>query len=285
MKRILFFLLLLFTGACNLFHHEAYKKIGPDLYFRLIRLGEKGRDAALGDYITVDLLYATADDSTFFHGTRKFLLEDSPYPGAINKVFLRLSKGDSASVFLSASRFFRNTLKRDLPGFIGEDDEMRVDIHLIDIQTPEDFNQEKRMFLSWAEELNSSEATLIRKFLLKEKLDIQPTKEGYYFVSLKEGKGKRVEKGRHIYIQYEGRFLNGKYFDSTLKRNDPLDFIYGSEYIVLRGIDDALGKMREGGKALVILPSDEAFGPEGSAGGIVPPWTALVYELEVLKVD
>ncbi len=221
----------------------------------------------------------------FFQGTRKFLLTESPHRGAVNEAFLRLSTGDSASVFLPASRFFSNTLKRDLPGFLDEDEEVRVDMKLLNVQTAQEFEQEKMLFLAWARELHDTEATLIRKFLTEEKLDIQPEKEGFYFVRLKEGRGMRVEKGRHIFIHYEGRFLNGKYFDSTVQRNEPLDFIYGSEDIVLKGIDEALGRMREGEKALLILPSDEAFGPEGSIGGIVPPSTALIYELEVLKVE
>ena len=238
-----------------------------------------------GDYVTLELVYTTQKDSVFFRGTRKFRLGKSPYPGAVNEAFFRLSKGDSASVILPAKGFFRNTLKRDLPAFTKEEEEIKVDMKLLDLQTSAEFEQEKKMFLAWAEELHSSETMLIRKFLEKEKLDIEPNENGYYFLRLKEGLGRKVEKGRHIFVQYEGRFLNGKYFDSTIKRHEPVDFIYGSEYIVIRGIDDALGKMREGEKALVILPSDQAFGPEGSAGGIVPPWTALIYEVEVLKVE
>ncbi len=285
MKRFHVILLFFLLPACNFFHHQAYRKIGPGLYFRLTTLGEPGPKAKSGDYITVSLLYATQEDSVFFHGTRKFLLEGSPYPGAVNEVFQRLSVGDSASAFISAAGFFRNTLKRELPAFLGEKDEIRVDVRLLDVQTKEDFEKEKMMFLTWAADLQSSEAELIRKFLKREKLDLNMNDEGYYFMTIKEGYGKAVAKGRHIYIQYEGRFLDGQYFDSTLHGGEPVDFIYGSELIVLDGIDKALGRMREGEKALVILPSDKAFGPEGSGGGIVPPWTALIYEVEILKVE
>ncbi len=284
-KKNVFLLVLLFAGACNLFSHKAYKKIAPGLFFRLVGLGENGLRANTGDYITVDLSYATAGDSVFFHGTRKFMLGESPYPGAINEAFLRLSKGDSASVFLNADGFFEKTLKRDIPPFIGKDEEVRVDMRLLGIQTGEAFDREKKMFLAWAEELNYPEAELIRRFLKEENLDIRPTTRGSYYFRMREGYGDRVRRGRHITIQYEGRFLNGKYFDSTKKRNEPLDFIYGDEFMVIKGIDEALEGMREGEKALLVLPSDQAFGPGGSAGGIVPPWTALVYEVEVLKVE
>jgi len=54
---------------------------------------------------------------------------------------------------------------------------------------------------------------------------------------------------------------------------------------LIDGLDEALGRMYEGEKALVILPSELAFGSFGSAGGIIPPYTTLIYELEVLKVE
>jgi FKBP-type peptidyl-prolyl cis-trans isomerase FkpA len=283
MKKIHIFFLIFMLTACS--RYPGYKKIGPDLYFRLVTFGENGRKAIPGDYITVDLRYATAGDSVFFRGIRKILLHRSPYPGAINDAFLRLSVNDSATIFLSALNFFSGTLNRDLPLFLDEKDDMRIDMRLLEVQTEKEFEQEKQKFLAWAEELNATEAKLIKKFINQQHLDVQQTSDGYYFMKLNEGYGRQVERGRHVTVQYEGRFLNGKYFDSTIKRNEAVDFIYGSEMILLPGLEKALGKMKEGEKALIILPSDLAFGASGSYGGIVPPWTALIYELEVLKVE
>ena len=283
MRKIFIFSLLLVLTACR--PYKGYQKIGQDMYFRLISFGENTRKAMPGDYITVQLRYATTEDSVFFNGHRKILLQQNSNINLINDAFLRLSEGDSASVILPAGSFFSETLKRELPSFLQEDAYIRIDIRLTDVQTGQEFEQEKQRFLAWAEELNATEATLIRKFINREHLDIRENEDGYYFLELKQGHGMPVERGRHVYVQYEGRFLNGTYFDSTVRRNEPLDFIFGSEMIVLPGMEKALARMKEGERALIILPSGLAFGATGSIGGIVPPWTALVYELEVLKVE
>jgi FKBP-type peptidyl-prolyl cis-trans isomerase len=52
---------------------------------------------------------------------------------------------------------------------------------------------------------------------------------------------------------------------------------------VIGGLEEAIGRMREGEKALIILPSELAWGEKGSSTGIIPPFTSVIYELELLK--
>jgi FKBP-type peptidyl-prolyl cis-trans isomerase FkpA len=85
-------------------------------------------------------------------------------------------------------------------------------------------------------------------------------------------------------VHYEGRFLNGKFFDSTRQRNDPFQFVYGQQWQVVKGMEEAIGMMHEGEKALFIMPSGLAFGQTGSSTGIVPPFTSLIFEVELLLV-
>ena len=86
-------------------------------------------------------------------------------------------------------------------------------------------------------------------------------------------------------VNYEGRFLNGKFFDSTVRRKQPFQFVYGTEWQVVEGLEEAIGMMKEGEKSLFILPSNLAFGTEGSSTGIVPPFTSLIFEVELLAIN
>ena len=52
---------------------------------------------------------------------------------------------------------------------------------------------------------------------------------------------------------------------------------------MIAGLEDAIGRMREGQRALVILPSYLAWGEKGSSTGIIPPFTTVIYEVELLK--
>ena len=85
-------------------------------------------------------------------------------------------------------------------------------------------------------------------------------------------------------IHYEGKFLNGKFFDSSVKRNQPFEFVYGTECQLIQGLYKNIGNMCEGEKDLVIIPSELAFGSNGSSTGLIPPYTSLLFEVEIMKI-
>ena len=160
---------------------------------------------------------------------------------------------------------------------------MKIDIRMDDIRTEDQYRRDKEEFLKWIEDFGEYEKLVLHNFIEKEKIEVEPTESGMYFISLVNGSGKPVEYGDIVTVNYEGRFLNGRFFDSTVKRNQPFEFVYGTELQVIPGLEDAIGRMREGQRALVILPSDLAWGEKGSSTGIVPPFTTVIYEVELLK--
>ena len=195
-----------------------------------------------------------------------------------------MSEGDSARLKVSTGAFFIETLKTPVPEYLTDQEKIIIDLKILDIQKEKDFNIEKNLFLSWVKEFHLSEEERISNFLNNENIKPEPEESGIYYISLEKGQGQKVQKGKRIKIHYQGRFLNGYFVDDTYKRDAPLDFVFGTEFYIIDGMEEALKKMREGDKALVIIPSELAFGAMGSAGGIIPPFTTMIYELEVLKV-
>jgi FKBP-type peptidyl-prolyl cis-trans isomerase len=161
---------------------------------------------------------------------------------------------------------------------------MKITIDMIEIQTETEYKKEKEAFLNWIEDFGDYEKVILRQFIEEEKLPVELMASGIYFINLVPGTGKKIEPGDTITINYEGRFLNGKFFDSTVKRSQPFQFVYGTEWQVVKGLEEAIGMMKEGEKSLVILPSDLAFGSEGSSTGMIPPFTSLIFEVEILEV-
>jgi FKBP-type peptidyl-prolyl cis-trans isomerase FkpA len=284
MKNFILILLALLFFSCQFSRFPGYRKLDDSLYYRMIKLGDSNRKILSGDYLTLDLSYKTLRDSLFFHGVRKFHLQ-SDEQALFNKAMLKFSEGDSGILILSVSNFFNATLKRGIPAFLKDDDYIKLSFSVREIQSESDFEKEKRLFLKWFSEFESSENIKIENYLNNRHLDINPTYSGLYFMTLKEGQGEKVKAGKHVFVHYEGRFLNGKFLESTQERQEPIDYIYGQELFVVEGMDQAIGMMREGQKALIILPSDLAFGASGAGNGIVPPFSTLIYELEILKVE
>lgn len=280
---VVFSLFLLLLPSCS--KYPGFKKLTPELYYSLIQFGETQKSTGPGDYITVNLQYRTMHDSLFFSGKRKIRLNTPVDNASIDHCFLKLREGDCAVFLIPAEKFFNSTLKRSLPDFLRSGDLMKMNVRLTEIQTEKEFQKEKELFIMWSSELSEFENKILRQFLKAEMSDASLMPEGFYLLTLKEGSGKKPVKGDHIWVHYEGKFLNGKFFDGTYRSKEPIDFIYGSQFVLISGLDQALGYMSEGEKAIVILPSGLAFGERGDEFGLIPPYTSLIYTLELIKIE
>lgn len=265
--------------------YPGYSKTKTQIYYKLHSIGEEIKYPKPTDYITVSFTYKTITDSVFFSGHRTFQLTLPDFPGSIDECFMMLSPGDSATFIINADSLFKRTLETTLPSFIQPGSAMKVDIKMHDIRTMAEYERDKAEFLKWIEDFGEYEKMVLSRYLTERKIrNIDSLQEGLYMLTTRKGNGQKIEKGNIVTIHYEGRFLDGKIFDSTRKRNMPLEFVYGSEWQVIKGIENALAYMEELQKAIIILPSEQAWGSKGSSTGIIPPFSTLVFELEVVKV-
>lgn len=105
------------------------------------------------------------------------------------------------------------------------------------------------------------------------------TASGLRYVVEKEGEGTdKPVPGQMISCHYKGTFINGEEFDSSYKRGEPLSFQIGQ---VIEGWNEAMQDMKKGEKRTLLIPSYLAYGERG-AGGVIPPNTPLVFEVELL---
>ena len=285
-KKILFLLLSSLTIlSCNYFsEYPGYTKTNTGIYYHLEKFGESSTKAKPGNYLTADIVYKTIDDSVFFRGRRKLQITEPSYEGAIDECFLMLAEEEKATFIISANRFFTKTLETSLPNFLGTEDPMKVVIDIIDIQTEEEYIMEKEAFLTWIEDFGDYEKVILRQYVEQKQIDIDPTNSGLYHLKIIEGKGEKVYPGDTVVVHFEGKFLNGKFFDSTKRRNSPFQFVFGKKWQIIEGLEEAIGNMVEGEKSVFILPSQIGFGETGSSTGIIPPYTSMVFEVELLEV-
>jgi FKBP-type peptidyl-prolyl cis-trans isomerase len=105
-----------------------------------------------------------------------------------------------------------------------------------------------------------------------------------YYIKLQAGKGLSPDSGNVALLNYRGTFLNGRCFDFFYE-SQPFEWMVGQEDQLIRGLEIGVRRMHEGEKAKFIIPSHLAYGSNGSANGIVPPFTTVIYEVELLKVQ
>ncbi|MDX9846945.1 MAG: FKBP-type peptidyl-prolyl cis-trans isomerase [Tenuifilaceae bacterium] len=255
-----------------------------NIHYKLISLGDGDAKAKPTDYVTMLVAYRTTSDSVFFHGVRTFQLTEPQFPGSIDECFTMLAKGDSATFYISANDFFTKTIETTTPRFIQPESYLRVDILMLDILTEKQYLQEKEVFLHWIEDFGDYEKIVLKQYVEEQNLNFDNTPSGLHYVPITKGFGSQIQEGDTITVHYEGRFFNGKYFDSTRKRNEPFQFVYGQKWQVIPGLEEAIGMMYPGEKSLFIIPSYIAFGQGGSSTGIVPAFTPVVFEVEIVDV-
>jgi len=106
------------------------------------------------------------------------------------------------------------------------------------------------------------------------------TPSGLVYRSLKEGSGATPLATDTVKVHYRGTFANGTEFDSSYKRNAPAQFPLNG---VIKCWTEGVQRMKVGGKAKLTCPAAIAYGERG-AGGVIPPNTALQFEVELLEI-
>jgi FKBP-type peptidyl-prolyl cis-trans isomerase FklB len=103
---------------------------------------------------------------------------------------------------------------------------------------------------------------------------------GLQYKVLQEGNGKKPSAKDSVKCHYEGFLIDGTVFDSSVQRGEPA--VFGLQQVIA-GWTEGLQLMQEGAKYRFFIPYRLAYG-EGGAGGSIPPYAALIFDVELIKV-
>ncbi len=106
------------------------------------------------------------------------------------------------------------------------------------------------------------------------------TPSGLVINMVKEGTGTQPTATSTVKVHYRGMFPDGREFDSSYKRNEPIEFPLNG---VIKCWTEGVAMMKVGGAARLTCPSSIAYGARG-AGGVIPPHATLVFEVTLLGV-
>ena len=104
---------------------------------------------------------------------------------------------------------------------------------------------------------------------------------GLQYEVIKAGTGKKPKLTSRVRCHYEGTLIDGTLFDSSIKRGQPA--VFGVNQVI-KGWTEALQLMGEGAKWKLYIPSELGYGAQG-AGEMIPPYSTLIFEVEILKVE
>ena len=132
-----------------------------------------------------------------------------------------------------------------------------------------------------AEKLAAEKQKEAKEKALKEFATAASTPSGLKYIVLQEGTGNKPVATSNVKVHYTGMFLDGKVFDSSVQRGETIDFGLNQ---VIKGWTEGVQLMKEGAKYKFYIPSNLAYGERG-AGGVIPPNTDLIFEVELIKLN
>jgi len=257
---ILFLVVILFSCE-NKFSGFIEKSEG--VYMKLISFDEEDNIFDNDRYVVANI-EVLSNNITIYKHYKENLIE--PNKNKFNFLFNYLNQGDSA-VFMINNKLL--PIKLD-----------QVNSEYVEVRI------KANQYLKQVENIIDNEMLeqiLLKKYLIDLGINENNFKNGVYVKNLQKGAGKKIKSGDLISINYKGSYINRIEFDNNYKES-AFTFTYGTPGQVIKGLEIALNGMRKGEKSKIIITSQLAFGEEGSSTHIIPPFTTVVYELEIINV-
>lgn len=269
-------IVLLFNWACQ-YDVKEFKAINQEVDFKYIQFGE-GERPEIGQFLSTSFVVSNEAGDTLHY------VPNYPYvfqlkEAAFDSAFTTIQVGDSGVFRLKRSDFnqkfsFYQPLQKDT-GLVYV--YFRLN-HILEKGEVEDY---KRKVLS---ERELKEQLALRKYVKSLEGYLDTIQDVYRLIAEINHEGDDIKSGSEVSITYQGKFLNGYVFEDSRNKSIVPTFTYGQEYQLIDGLHLGLSGLKSGESVKIILPSRRAFGEEGSLAGIVPPYTAVIFDVKIIKV-
>lgn len=160
------------------------------------------------------------------------------------------------------------------------------EVELVGMRSKEAYDKERKekqaQQQAMEDQRRNNEQMQRDQYLRNNGINVEPTASGLYYIETEKGTGKKAMPGNTVNVHYTGRLLDGTVFDSSIERGQPFSFRLGVGQVI-KGWDEGIAMMNEGGKATLIIPSEIAYGSRDS--GSIPPYSTLVFDVELISVE
>jgi len=284
-SKILIFALvaIIALGATGCSKYKGYKKDKKTgMYYKVYNQDKKAPQPVIGDFVELMIAIHT-DDSIIYPTSPTFdQVKESLFKGDYFDALKFMHVSDSMSFILNGDSIYKYFMGEQVYPF-GEKP-LYFDIKLNKIvpkEVVEKQKEEKRKeFEKELEKAKLAEDSLIMNYIKINKIKVKPTASGLYFIKETNGTGKKVTKGSTVSIHYKLFTIEDQEIESSYVSGKTYDFVSG-EGNTIPGMDEAVQLMKKGDKAKLIIPSKLAY---GSGSQQIPPYTTLVFEIEVMDV-
>lgn len=239
-----------------------------------------------GEIVVYNMKYMDEKDSVLFESSsdQPALVQcDSNQwnnGGPLYKAFNIIKEGDSILIKIPTKTLFEESFRAAIPPYLNPEGSITFCIGASNIMTQEEMQAEA---ISRGEEQLKDDIEIIEQYLAENNITAQSTESGLRYVIDVEGAGDYPQPGDNVKVHYTGTLLDGTKFDSSLDRNEPLEFAIGRMQVI-PGWDEGIALLKPGGKGTLFIPSPLAYGERG-AGGVIAPNSVLKFDVELVEVN
>lgn len=284
MKKLIGLLIVLCISITTFAQNIKYKKSDKGVRYSILK-SNKGARIKLDDVVFLQIKYSTDKDSALFDswkvgGPLTLKVTKSTFKGDLMDALTLLTVSDSAAFLFNSDSMFAKTFNMPMPEFVKPGSDLKFLVKIQRVTTEEVLKADE---IKIQKDKDMEEKVLVDNYISENKLTVQTSASGLKYIISTPGTGAQAEAGKTVKVHYTGKLLNGTKFDSSLDRNEPIEFVLGKG-MVIPGWDEGIALLKEGGKAFLIIPSNIAYGSRG-AGGVIPPFTPLTFEVELVSVQ
>ena len=267
--------IVLFIPACSKGHSEKVIKLKSGIEYMDDSLGT-GKEAKKDELVQMHFSAWIVKDSTNLFedwtkdstkaassigstrrtgGPVKFVLGNNSFVNGMDEGIEGMKEGGYRTIIIPAKLAYAG---RRMPPGISPDGRLKFQVELI----------------------TAKEMTAVKRWDV-DKTKFRTLKDGLKYVVVKPGDGPAIDSGDVVTLHYSGYFENGKKFDSSVERGEPLVFPYKVQRLI-KGFNEGIGMMKQGEKAEFIIPPDLAYGSQ--ANSAIPANSTLIFDIEILNV-
>lgn len=249
----------------------------------------KGKCAKLGDYVNLDFIMCTIDGDTVMNSFDVESLDMQYGEEFICKGFTEAMGmvpvgGTMRFVIPSELGFDSTGYDKYIKPYAALIVKMRMN-EVMD-QAEHDAMQARLEAEQEAEKerLLLLESQLIDEYVKDNGITVEPTETGLYIIPVENGEGEKAKWGDKVSVHYILHNLKGDMVESSYDYGEPMSFVIG-QGMMIPAIEDALTTMAPGAKVKLLSPSSQAFGEVEIDETLLPPYSPLLIELELVAIE
>ena len=279
--------------ACN---SVDFKKTKGGMPYKLYA-SKSGKKVEPGNFVKLHINQKIKDSLTFSsYKTMPIYIPVSPNGNTYDftEILPSLKQGDSLYTVQVMDSFIKRNPQM-IPPQYKKGDKIETFLKVVDVfKTQEEYQRDYTREAGTAFDRDSliqdqlkRDIAGINNYLSANRIIAQKTGRGTYVQVIKPGTGAQVQEEKYVAVNFTGTTFDGKVFDTNTDPKkgpmEPMVFQVGVSNIV-RGFDEGVRLLKEGGRAKVFIPSMLAYGAKGEEG-VIPPFSNLIFDIEVVQVS